>query len=156
MVNTKVAPILLVREKDSSVQYSVFRINFMFSQAPKILQGRLTFTASFPGWLTLQRVDGPTIGRDRQLESIEFNKKVLVYGESSKVAFQILSPDFMNWYLNRPEKPILAFRNNECYCTIVENSPLSKDQVKIFFSELIERIKHSGSLGVSSLGSDSG
>lgn len=140
-----IRPATILDGHAEDVSYKVFRIAFSLPGAPTVLQARFTFLAAFTGKLVVMRVDGPTIGRDAELESIEFNKQTVVQASSTKVAYAILSPDFMDWYLTCPQKPLLIFEGSVCYCTIVESSGTPFD-VKEFIEQLLHHIRHSGAL----------
>lgn len=143
-----IRPAILLEGHTEDAMYKVFRIAFSLPSLPGIptvVQARLTFLAAFPGRLVVMRVDGPTIGRDAELESVEFNKQTVVQASSTEVAYTILSPDFMDWYLTCPQKPLLIFEGSACYCTIVEYAGPPFD-IKEFIDQLVHHIRHSGAL----------
>ena len=134
------------------VSFQAFRIHAGFDGAqlgpasmPTIFQIRLQFPKKFPGKLVVQHVHGPTLGPDHELESIDFNKQTLVRATSKKVPFSILSPDFMAWYLDAPEKPLLVFDGSHCYCTIIEASTVHVNAATLV-KNLLHHIRHSGAL----------
>ncbi|MFA5069959.1 MAG: DUF3137 domain-containing protein [Patescibacteria group bacterium] len=126
-------------------------LNSSVSQSFNILQARLTFPGSFPGRLIIQRVAGPTLGRDIDLESVEFNKKVQVYTNQAKIAYQILSPDFMDWYLKLPDQPVIAFDQQICYYTLIGFSNKGEEEITADIEQLIDRVLHSGALTLSQI-----
>lgn len=139
-------PIKAAEGQIEGVSYKIYRVMFLMPGFPGILQVRLTFPKAFPGRLILQRVNGPTIGRDIDLESVEFNKKVFVSTNQAKIAYQILSPDFMAWYLALPDRPIILFDHQSCFYTIVEYKPKDQAEIISVTEELAERVQHSGAL----------
>jgi len=139
-------PVKAAEGQTQGVSYKIYRVMFLMPGFPGILQVRLTFPGSFPGRLVLNRVNGPTLGRDINLESVEFNKKVFVSTDQAKIAYQILSPDFMDWYLKLADQPILIFDHQECYYTIVEYKPKPQAEIMAVAEELAERVQHSGAL----------
>ncbi|MFH1366635.1 MAG: DUF3137 domain-containing protein [Patescibacteria group bacterium] len=112
----------------------------------RIMQARVNFPKEFPGRLILQRVNGPTIGRDIDLESVEFNKKTLVHTDQAKIAYQILSPDFMEWYLKLSGQPIIFFDHQQCFYTHIGFDSRSEADMGSIIEELIDRVTHSGAL----------
>ena len=142
----KIKPNKVAEGEKEGVNYKIYRLNFSLPAAPAFLQARLTFPKIFPGRLILHRVDGPTLGQDVNLESIEFNKKTYAYTNQPKVAYQIISPDLMDWYLKLSDRPIIVFENNFCFYTRVENLPSRQTEILPVIEELIERVKRSGAL----------
>lgn len=137
----------IVQEKDTpEYTFRAFRIDFQNSGIPTLLQIRLSLPKMFPGRLVVQPVAGIHYMKDINLESIKFNKKTIVQAETAKVAYQILSPDFMDWYLGLTFNPIFYFKDNVCNVTILEKTLWKKEDVDSFMALLYENIIDTGSL----------
>lgn len=157
-VDTSSLPVIVPKTvftgHSDSVQYSAVRLSFELPgsapdvvRIPSALQLRLTFAAAFPGRVVVYRTDGPSLGRDERLESIQFNKETFVWASETKAAYAIFSPDFMEWYLAQEAKPILVFDGASCYCTVVETIPWTAQQLEALAAGLLQHIRHSGALG---------
>lgn len=68
---------------------------------------KLTLPGHAPGWLRLRSSDSYFKGhiRETDLESIEFNKKIQLHAHPRDLAFKLLHPDFMEWYLKNAVRP---------------------------------------------------
>lgn len=77
-----------------------------------------------------------------KLESVEFNDRVKVFATTKKLAYEILSPDVMAWYLDLKEHPQLLIRDRSCIVAFPVTSLTKEDHLTIA-AKLFYYLQHS-------------
>ncbi len=94
-----------------------------------------TLSKSLPGWVRLW-----PIGRSfesftqEDLESTEFNKQTHLVAEPKDLAVKLLTPDFMAWYLDRTDPPLIHVEGDTC-CLMIEGR-ISEPRLTALFETL--------------------
>lgn len=82
-----------------------------------------------------------------ELESVDFNKQVWVYSSSRDLAFRVLSPDFMAWYLDNPKAPSVFVRDLLCVISFLPGTePESPSEIASLANTIVKFIERSGAL----------
>lgn len=139
---------LRVRSESGTTRGIPYQILLIDADAPvPFIQIRLSFTGTFPGKLQLMPQIGFVIGHDQELESLDFNRKVIVYGTSLDVAYKILSPDMMLWYLELKQKPVILFDGHTAFVTYSnEQHRMTKEGALAQLDPFVHAVQHSGAL----------
>jgi hypothetical protein len=87
----------------------------------------LPFAISGQVYIHQAMEEQPLWNKDGILESVEFNDRVKVFASSKKLAFEILSPDVMAWYLDLKEMPQILFKDQTVIVSF-SASLLSKEE----------------------------
>lgn len=83
-----------------------------------ILSVRLSRT--LPGWVRLWPVNRLFQSfKQVDLESIQFNKLTYLVAEPKDIAVKVFAPDFMAWYLDLPDRPLVHVEGDTC-CVMIE------------------------------------
>lgn len=83
---------------------------------------------------------------DEELESIDFNKQVTLKASSRKLAFQVFSSDFMDWYISNAIAPSILFQDNMLTCIFV-GAQTNPGEILSIVEKVIHSVQHSGALG---------
>lgn len=85
--------------------------------------------------------------KDFHLESIQFNDEVSVFVEPKKLGPLFLSPTFMEWYMQQPEKPWVHIEGDICCVSLGRNVTYNGLQELLRLGqEILPLIQKSGAL----------
>lgn len=77
-----------------------------------------------------------------KLESVEFNDRVKVFASSTKLAYELLSPDVMAWYLDLKEHPQILICDQTCIVAFPATRLVQEDHLQIA-KKLFYYLEHS-------------
>lgn len=104
-------------------------------------------SGSIGGQLILQRQgQKPLWGHESELESIEFNKETQVYASSRQLAFQLLAPDFMDWYLQSSTPPALVIKDSDAWMYFIPPFIPQEEVIPKIVQTVARAIEKSGAL----------
>lgn len=85
------------------------------AQLTPLIEVVFQLPAAIPGTLVLAKIgEAVSFGNgEAELESISFNQQTVVKATSKKLAFQVLAPDVMDWYLRTPQVPPLLLQGDK-------------------------------------------
>lgn len=108
--------------------------------ATPVVIGLHTLAGSIPGWINVRPtpIMEKMIRKEITLESIEFNKIFDVQGTAARLAFAVLPPDLMSWYMDLDQSVWLHLEGNQV-CLVLPRL--------IRANEVPEFINHLESLG---------
>lgn len=105
--------------------------------------------SSLPGWILVRPENSIWVNRQygHKLEASDFNRKIDVRGTSNRLAFQVLSPDFMEWVYDQKPRPWITVEQDYLLVTY-ERSPLADGlaDVEKKLSAILEFVEKSGAL----------
>ena len=81
----------------------------------------------------------------KKLESVEFNEKIGVFTSSRSLAYKVLSPDFMAWFMDLAIIPQLYILKTKCYIAFFGND-VPHDQQLFIAEKILQALRHSGAL----------
>lgn len=101
------------------------------------------------GWMRIIPADNPIRARipDVQLESMQFNKQVLLQAEPKKLATYVMAPNIITWYQNLP-KGVWIHVEDDLVCAVLmsQPSPEQFDQLRQSRDAMCDLLTHSGAL----------
>jgi len=103
--------------------------------------------ASIAGTIVIYRI-GQVMrfgGNEAQLESIDFNKQVILRATSRQLAWQVFPPDFMDYFLRMQNAPAIRVDRQSC-ALILLGQGMTHNQVRTITEKVIGYIEKSGAL----------
>lgn len=156
MVTERGAPALSIAVQDQLtglVEQSEYRAVLFVTGSPAdgtvegSIQVAIQFPKTLPGTLLCHRVEqGIKIGQqDVALESVDFNRGVVMAANPRSIPWQVFAPDFMDWYLRIKPAPSI-FLDQDHGTLLYMFTKKSLRELKPMFEKIIHTIATSGAL----------
>lgn len=101
----------------------------------QISQVTITLPTDISGQVYIHQAmeEKPLWNNNGILESVEFNDRVRVFATTKKLAFEVLSPDVMSWYLDLKELPQILFKDQTAIISFTASSLTKEDRLRIAY-----------------------